>query len=95
MPFPEVKRVIYKKNPLDRVICQLRFAPILKIDAEIPADFQEMIRADFPNYSEKMTHQIDSLKQGNFRWSCHLNYSRVLTLKVISFPPRMSNGKSV
>lgn len=53
MPFPEVKRVIYKKNPLDRVICQLRFSPILKIDAEIPADFQEMIRADFPNYSEK------------------------------------------
>ena len=53
MPFPEVKRVIYKKNPLDRVICQLRFPSILKIDAEIPAEFQERVRSDFPNYSEK------------------------------------------
>jgi len=52
MPFPEVKRVIYERNPLDRVICQLRFPPILKIDAEIPAEFQDRVRNDFPNYSE-------------------------------------------
>jgi uncharacterized protein (TIGR04255 family) len=52
MPFPEVKRVIYKKNPLDKVICQFRFPPILKIDAEIPAEFQDKIRKDFPNYTE-------------------------------------------
>ncbi len=65
MPFPEVKRVIYKKNPLDRVICQLRFAPILKIDAEIPADFQEIIRADFPNYSEKTNFAEPARRKGN------------------------------
>jgi uncharacterized protein (TIGR04255 family) len=52
MPFPEVKRVIYKKNPLDQVICQLRFPPILRIDAEIPANFQEKIRKDYPNFNE-------------------------------------------
>ena len=52
MPFPEVKRVIYNKNPLEKVTCQLRFPPILKIDAQIPADFQERIRKDFPNFSE-------------------------------------------
>ena len=52
MPFPDVERVIYNKNPLDRVICQLRFAPILKIDTEIPAEFQERIRVDYPNLSE-------------------------------------------
>lgn len=62
MPFPEVKRVIYKQNPLDRVICQLRFPPILKIDAEIPAEFQDMIRADFPNYSEKTDLPEPSLR---------------------------------
>lgn len=52
MPFPEVKRVIYNKNPLDRVICQLRFPPILRIDTEIPSIFQERVRADYPNLSE-------------------------------------------
>jgi uncharacterized protein (TIGR04255 family) len=52
MPFPETQRVIYQKNPLDQVICQLRFPPILKIDTEIPAIFQEKIRKDFPNFTE-------------------------------------------
>ena len=52
MPFPIAQRVIYKTNPLEQVICQLRFPPILRIDAEIPAKFQDRIRAEFPNYSE-------------------------------------------
>ncbi|NQS97960.1 MAG: TIGR04255 family protein [candidate division Zixibacteria bacterium] len=67
MPFPEVKRVIYKKNPLDRVICQLRFPPILKIDKEIPADFQEKIRMDFPNFDETIEWpDVPSEIQGQF-----------------------------
>ncbi|MCJ7654744.1 MAG: TIGR04255 family protein [Dehalococcoidia bacterium] len=53
MMFPEAPRVIYKKNPLDRVICQLRFPPILRIDTEVPAQFQERIRKDFPDFCEK------------------------------------------
>jgi uncharacterized protein (TIGR04255 family) len=52
MPFPPVKRVLYGKNPLDEVICQLRFPPILKIDAELPANFQEIVRKQFPNFLE-------------------------------------------
>jgi uncharacterized protein (TIGR04255 family) len=52
MPFPEKSRVIFRNNPLEQVICQLRFPPILKIDAEIPADFQERIRHQFPIFSE-------------------------------------------
>ena len=47
MPFPEVKRIIYKRNPLDKVICQLRFPPILKINTELPANFQDKIRKEF------------------------------------------------
>lgn len=48
MPFPESERVLYERNPLAQVICQLRFPSILRIDAEVPAKFQDAIRADFP-----------------------------------------------
>jgi len=53
MPFPDAPRVIYRKNPLDRVICQVRFPPILRIDTQIPADFQDAIRGEFPGFCEK------------------------------------------
>jgi uncharacterized protein (TIGR04255 family) len=53
MAFPEVERVIYEKNPLEEVICQLRFPPILKIETEVPADFQEHIRGQYPLYKTK------------------------------------------
>ncbi len=53
MPFPEVQRVIYRKNPLEQVICQFRFPAILRIDTETPADFQERIRNDFPQFAEQ------------------------------------------
>jgi uncharacterized protein (TIGR04255 family) len=52
MPFPEARRVIFHRNPLRQVICQVRFPPILRIDAEIPASFQERIRKSFPNFAE-------------------------------------------
>jgi uncharacterized protein (TIGR04255 family) len=53
MPFPETNRVVYSINPIDRVICQYRFPPILKIDSEIPSQFQEKIRDRFPLFSER------------------------------------------
>ena len=53
MLFPETERVIYAVNPLEQVICQLRFPTILKIEAETPAGFQERIREQFPQYQEK------------------------------------------
>jgi uncharacterized protein (TIGR04255 family) len=53
MPFPDVPRSIYEKNPLNEVICQIRFSPILKIDAEVPFHFQEGIRTDYPEYEAK------------------------------------------
>jgi len=49
--FPNSERVIYEINPIREVICQLRFPPILKIDTETPAAFQELIRTDFPLYA--------------------------------------------
>jgi uncharacterized protein (TIGR04255 family) len=64
MPFPEVKRVLYRKNPLDQVICQFRFSPILKIDAEVPAQFQEQIRNSYPNLSESLQWEIPPTASG-------------------------------
>ena len=49
--FSNENRCIYQKNQLGEVICQLRFPEILTIEANIPAQFQEAIRADFPRYS--------------------------------------------
>jgi uncharacterized protein (TIGR04255 family) len=50
MPFPVAQRVHYRRNPLQQVICQLRFPAVLRIDAEVPAAFQERIRDSFPIY---------------------------------------------
>jgi len=52
MPFPPTPRILYHKNPLDQVICQLRFPPILRIEASIPAAFQDAIRDAFSGFAE-------------------------------------------
>lgn len=67
MPFPESKKVIYKKNLLDKVICQLRFPPILTIDTKVPAEFQESIRDHFPGFHEKkqIALPFSKMAQGN------------------------------
>lgn len=53
MPVPDADRVLYEKNPLHEVICQVRFPSVLRIDSEPPAGFQESIRDDYPNYEVK------------------------------------------
>lgn len=53
MGFPETERVIYGRNPLVEVICQLRFPTILKIEAEAPAAFQDAIRRDYPELQQQ------------------------------------------
>jgi len=57
MPFNKVKRVIYKNNPLIRVICELRFPRILSISEKPPADFQERIRKNYPIYNVALEQQ--------------------------------------
>lgn len=52
--FSVESRVRYQKNQLGEVICQLRFPEILTIGANAPVDFQEAIRADYPQYSSRM-----------------------------------------
>jgi uncharacterized protein (TIGR04255 family) len=53
MPFPEAPRVIYEKNPLETVICQLQFPAVLKISAAPPVAFQDSVRRAYPLFKEK------------------------------------------
>ncbi|HBE20473.1 MAG TPA: TIGR04255 family protein [Cyanobacteria bacterium UBA11149] len=48
MNWPEFERVIYERNPLIQVTCQLRFPPILKISHQDPVEFQDEIRFQYP-----------------------------------------------
>lgn len=60
---PESPRVIYASNPLADVICQVRFPRILRIDNELPADFQDAIRGQFPHFAEA-TFEVQGLPAG-------------------------------
>ena len=53
MPFPDAPRVIYENNPLEQVICQIRFPTILRIITELPARFQDAIRQEYPLFDTK------------------------------------------
>lgn len=58
-PLPDSPRVIYGKNPLMEVLCQVRFPPILKIAVEPPAAFQERIRTQYPRLVERQITTIE------------------------------------
>lgn len=67
--FLDAERVRYGKPQLMEVICQLRFPTILSISAREPAEFQELIRGEYPNYSrnlEKMPPQLSG-QPGNLK----------------------------
>lgn len=51
--FSNENRCIYRKNQITEVICQLRFPEILAIGANVPVDFQEAIRSEFPQYAAR------------------------------------------
>lgn len=53
MLFSGHPRTHYNKAPAHEVICQLRFPTILSINTSEPADFQEAIRSNFPQYARR------------------------------------------
>lgn len=57
MTFPDSPRVIYERNSLEEVLCQLRFPAILKVDTDTAA-FQERIRAEYPIYREETVSSL-------------------------------------
>lgn len=56
--FPDSPRVIFTKNPLVEVICQVRFGRLLRIDSELPVAFQEALRADYPELRETKSARL-------------------------------------
>lgn len=53
MLFSNRPRTHFPNAPIHEVICQLRFPTILSINNTEPADFQEAIREEFPQYLKK------------------------------------------
>ena len=52
MPFPSAEHVLYDNNPLDNVICQVRFPTILRIDSETPYAIQERLSGEYIHFNE-------------------------------------------
>lgn len=51
--FSKEPRCRYGTNPLAEVICQFRFPEILSIAANLPVDFQEAIRGEYPQFHRR------------------------------------------
>lgn len=58
MRFPETPRVVYARNPLDQVICQVRFARVLRIEADLPVAFQERFKTNYPSLKETQNFRL-------------------------------------
>ncbi len=53
MPFPESARLVFGLNPLQEVVCQLRFPTILEIKTSEPASFQKRLKPGYPLYNRE------------------------------------------
>lgn len=61
--FPDAPRLVYQRNPLAEVICQVRFPSVLRIETELPAAFQDQIRKVFPIYNEETGSAVSGIPQ--------------------------------
>ncbi len=50
---------VFKKNFLKSVVCQIKVQPIFRIASELPAQFQEKIRKDYPAVQEEKAVQVE------------------------------------
>ncbi len=62
--FSRDERCLLKNNQLAEVICQLRFPEILMIGTKVPARFQELIRDEFPQFSQRIEPKVPIPKPG-------------------------------
>lgn len=66
--FSTENRCIYRRNQLAEVICQLRFPEILTIGANLPVQFQEAIRDEYPQFHRRQENAAPKITgaPGNF-----------------------------
>lgn len=64
MLFSNHPRTHYTNAPVHEVICQLRFPTILSINNVEPAEFQEQIRDEFPQYIRRQDNLPPKMNQG-------------------------------
>ena len=53
-----LERVKYRKSALREVIFQVNFPSILKIDADAPVEFQELVRQQYPLYNDRRNETV-------------------------------------
>ena len=63
MNLPQFERVIYERNPLIEVVCQLRYPTILKIAHQDPVEFQDEIRFQYPLFESNQQHIPSEIKK--------------------------------
>jgi uncharacterized protein (TIGR04255 family) len=62
MKFPDRDRVIYTSNPLQEVICQIRFPRVLEIESRLPVDFQKTAGQRYPLLETREAVRIEISK---------------------------------
>jgi uncharacterized protein (TIGR04255 family) len=60
---PEIDRVVYQRNPLQEVLCQVRFPRELSIDKSLPDQFQKEIKEEFPLFESRIVLVPEQLMQ--------------------------------
>lgn len=63
LPFPLVERKVFANNPLFEVVCELRFPTILRVDADVPSEFQEQVRKAFPGFERAASLNLPNLPE--------------------------------
>jgi uncharacterized protein (TIGR04255 family) len=58
MPFPQGQREIFRKNTITEAVCQLRFPTILEASAHSPVQYQNLVKSEYPFYSEEKPQVI-------------------------------------
>lgn len=63
--FQNTSRVIYRRNQIVNVVCQLRFPTILAVSTRVPDAFQDAVRKEFPRYQLKRERPAPKLVSEN------------------------------
>ncbi len=64
LDIPVSPKITYRRNFLQSVICQVRVNPIFRVAKELPSEFQEAIRQDYPRAELRESIEIKVSEEG-------------------------------